>query len=220
MSSSPGVRELRTDLPATFFAIYTQQGARREAALWSPRAEFVGLVRVRQEFIRLPETPGCQLVCHTTNATDAPLTVAILYSRGVPMRQSAPIPELHCRWTECEEFVMVSASVLDSGEGCATGVVRGGAHVTFGQWETLTEGDELWTHFAQSGALSPRFASDREFILSPALAIASRFDLPPRGTKSVTFVWAWWLPGQPQSVQPFANVQQVAHRLLQPRCQT
>lgn len=205
----------KTDLPPTFFAVSAVQGERREAALWSPRAEFAGLARVSQEFIRLPETPGCQLVCHATNATDAPLTLAILYSRGVPIRQRPPIPELLCRWTECEEFVMVSANVLDSDEGYAMGVVRDGAHVTFGQWETLDEGDELWTHFAQGGALSPRFAGDREFILSPALAIATRFDLPPRGAKSVMFVWAWWLPGQPQSVQPFANVQQVAHRLLQ-----
>jgi len=210
----------RMNLPPTFFAVYTAQGERREAALWSPRAEFVGLVRVRQEFIRQPQTPGCQLVCHATNVTEAPVTVAILYSRGVPMRQHPPLPELLCRWTECEEFVMVSANVLDSGEGYAMGVVRDGAHVTFGQWETLDEGDELWTHFAQSGALSPRFASDRECILSPALAIATRFDLPPRGAKSVTFVWAWWLPAPPQSLPPFANVQQVAHRLLQPNCQT
>lgn len=222
------VRRLRTGLPSTFFAVHTAQGERREAAVWSPRAEFMGRARVRQEFIRLPETPGCQLICHATNATDAPLTVAILYSRGVPIRQSAPIPELLCRWTECDEFVMVSANVLDSGEGYAMGVVRDGAHVTFGQWETLDEGDELGAHFTQSGALSPRFASDRECILSPALAIATRFDLPPRGAKSVTFVWAWWLPGQPQGVPPFANVQQVAHRLLQivpmnslqPNCQT
>ncbi|MCS6860380.1 MAG: GH116 family glycosyl-hydrolase [Abditibacteriales bacterium] len=213
---------MRTDLPATFFAIYTQQSERREAVMWLPRAAFEGMVRVTQEPVMLPETPGCRLTCHVTNLSDAPLTVAILYSRGVPMRQSAPIPQLLCRWTECEEFVMVSANIVGNGrcavpqnEGYALGVVRNDAHVTFGQWETPGEGDELWTHFARSGTLSPRFASDRECILSPALAIASRFDLPPRGAKSVPFVWAWWLPGQPQNVQPFANVQQVALRLLQ-----
>jgi hypothetical protein len=132
------------------------------------------------------------------------------------------MPEVICRWTESDDFVMVSANVVGNGlcavprseEGYAMGVVRDGAHVTFGQWETLDEGEELWRHFSQSGALSPRFASDREVILSPALAIASRFELPPRGAKSVTFVWAWWMPGQPTGVRKFANVQQVAYHLM------
>ncbi len=209
-------------LPPTFFAVYTAQGERREAAVWLPRAAFEGMVRVTQETVMLPETPGCRLVCHVTNPSDAPLTAAILYSRELTVSQRPQPREFICRWSESDEFVMVSASIVGNGrcavpqseEGYALGVVRDGAHVTFGQWETNDEREELWTHFSQSGALSPRFASDREVIISPALVIASRFELPPHGTKSVTFVWAWWMAGQARRAQAFANVQQVAYRLL------
>jgi hypothetical protein len=205
---------LSADLPTTFFAVYTAQGGQGAAGLWLPRMAFEGAVRVTQETVMLPETPGCRLVCRATNVTDAPLTVAILYSRELTVSQRPQPSELICRLTESDEFVTVSASLADGDEGYAMGVVRDGAHVTFGQWETFGERDELWTHFCQRGALSPRFVSDREIIISPALAVASRFDLPPQGAKSVTFVWAWWMEGQAHGARVFANVQQVAYHLL------